>query len=138
MSTFNMTLAEAIDISSVSSILIPILTALGGGIGVLLINIYRERHKYFIDRKQQDNSQIIALNDQAFKIYKGIVDDLQENLIQVHERFKDIDTQHIRCREENAKLQIEIQICKQENVVLKLDLDGLRAEFEKFKHNNIG
>lgn len=94
---------------------------LGGGVGVWLINLYKERNssklaavKQTSEEKRAQEQQLstikIAENEQAFQIFKHIVDELQENVHTLNEGMKRSEKQHLECRQENAELKGRIQL----------------------------
>jgi len=103
---------------------------LGGGVGAFLLNFYNARNKNSLDTKKQDadtniatdkqkNDTRMAENEQAFKIYKDLLDNLRKDVAKMTDDMAKLEDERLKYREENAGLKAEIRALQRELDELK-------------------
>lgn len=123
------------------TVILSIGSMVGGSFGVWLISIYQARNKQKLDEKTaEDNATLaknkqateirISENEQAFKIYRDLVETLTRNVKDMTIDLNKLETDHLNCREENANLRGDIKVLRQE-------IDHLRQEIQHLK-NDLG
>jgi len=63
---------------------------------------------------QQNHTQKISENEQAFTIYKNLVENLQKNVTQLSTDMLALEKEYILVREQNAELRVENRQLKEE------------------------
>lgn len=82
---------------------------LGGTFGGWLLNIYQTRNKSILDLNKQSSDIRISENEQAFKIYKDLLDNLRIDVQKMTNDMNRLEEEHLKCREENAALKAEVR-----------------------------
>lgn len=94
--------------------LISLLSLLGGGVGAWLISVYQAKKKEAREDKDQDLKIRTTENEQAFQLYKEIVNRLKEDVTTLNIHVRKLEEEHIHCREDKIKLETEIVMLKKE------------------------
>jgi hypothetical protein len=109
---------------------------LGGTFGAWLLQVYKERNttklasqKQAAELKTQGTVAEAELrlkdSDQAFKIYKEIVDGMKRDMLDLQKHMEVAEKAHIDCREENATLRADVRIVHHELEIVREKL-GLK------------
>ncbi len=102
------------------TVVVGLLTALGGGLGVWILNLYNSRNKHLLDEDKQDRDIRMNENEQAFKIYRELVDTLKKDVSKLSVDLATLERERLSCREENAQLKAELRAQGKEIEYLKL------------------
>lgn len=100
---------------------------LGGAFGTWLLTVYQARHKNKMDESKQGSEIKISENEQAFKIYKDLVDILRQDVKKMTEDMSRLEADYLKAREENATLRAE-------NKNFQAEIDELKAEITAMKN----
>ena len=123
------------DMSTVPTWATVLAVLLGGGVGAFILNLYNARNKNNLDTNKQvsDSSMAdnklktelrISENEQAFKIYKDLLDNLRKDVSKMTDDMSKLEDERLKYREENASLKAEIRAMQRE-------IDGLKLQIEK-------
>ena len=130
------------------TVFISILTLLGGGFGMWLLNIFKQRRDLNLaDRKQDMDAKLasekqiadkdIAENQQALVIYQEIVRALQADRVSLREdinkfeaKYDTLEKEHLHCREQYATLVTKSEHQQEQIVELKTEIAQLKAKFD--------
>lgn len=115
-----------------------------GGFGLWVINLYKEwKGGKQADAKVQSETKIIetkttsetrlAENEQAFKIYKDLVETLKKNMDSLTIDIRNLENQYLEAKKENAELRADHLTCQRENVELRATLAALKDELKQLK-----
>jgi septal ring factor EnvC (AmiA/AmiB activator) len=115
-----------------------LLTFLAGGGGVLLINVMKTRQEGSLKTQEHKDANELAKDkqaaelkltetEQAFKIYKEIVDSLKQDMTKLNTSMEAMEHQHLECREENAKLNGKIALLENKIGILETESQQRRS-----------
>lgn len=119
--------------------ILAVLTAVGGGFGIWVLNIYKASKQHTLDTAKQDGDQKlkeekqtkelrISENEQAFKIYKDLVDGLRKDIEKMSEDMEKLEQEHLRCREDNAANKAELRSNGREMEAMRAQIDTLKSQ----------
>ena len=109
------------------------LAFLGGGGGAWLLSIYKARNEAKLAEGKQASDLKRSETDQAFTIYKEIVDSLRHDMEGISKGMHDMEQQHIECKEENAKLNAKLDIQADKLQSQAEEIKFIKIELEKYK-----
>lgn len=104
---------------------------LGGAFGTWLITIYQTKHKNKLDENKQGSEIKISENEQAFKIYKDLVDILRQDVKKMTDDMNRLEGDYLKAREENATLRAENKNFQTEINELKAQLVELNSKINR-------
>jgi chromosome segregation ATPase len=118
-----------------------LLTFLAGGGGKWVIDFFNAKNKNKLDENEQQSKLKttetkqqaelrLSETEKAFEIYKEIVDSLKKDMLGLNESIHKMESQHIECREENAKLNGKVIVLEQKVLMLESQL----ASKQRSKH----
>ncbi|MFQ3675271.1 MAG: hypothetical protein SNJ64_01855 [Endomicrobiia bacterium] len=90
-----------------------IIASIVGGLSALISAYFSG----FLSLQKEKNSYNIAANEQAFKLYKSLVESLSKDIEMMKISYDKIENNYILCREENARLKENIKFL--ENKILE-------------------
>lgn len=126
------------DLPTWVTVIIALVTALGGaGIGAWLLNVYNARNKAKLEAAKQEGDHTLAdkkqstelrlaENEQAFKIYKELLDRLRDDVSKMTQDMNKLEQEHLHCREENATVKTELRLQSKEIEHLKIQV-GMKS-----------
>jgi hypothetical protein len=100
----------------------------GGPVGVWLLSIYKEKKSTGLTETKQATELRISENEQAFKIYKDLLDTLKQNLAKLTEDMKKEEERYLKVLEENAILRTEQRIQKTLLEEQRLEIEYLKQQ----------
>lgn len=80
-----------------------------GSIGTVLIGLLAAGAKALIDYKKSNTTNNLSANEQAFIVYKELVENLQKDLIRINKNLKELEKEYLSCRECNVELRIKLE-----------------------------
>jgi chromosome segregation ATPase len=111
-----------------------------GGFGLWIINLYKEwkQGKQADAKVQTETTKTISEtrlseNEQAFKIYKDLVETLKKNMDGLTIDIRNLENQYLEAKKENAELRADHLTCQRENVELRATLSSLKDELKQLK-----
>ena len=82
----------------------------GGAAGIVLI--IKEVVSSFITAKKEIHAQDLSSNEQAFTLYKKLVETLQTNVTQLTADMTKLEQEHLTCREEAVALKMNLNFLR--------------------------
>lgn len=101
------------DDSTTGSIIIGVVGAITGALTTLFIKVKRE-----------NNKQDLAENEQAFALYKSLVETLGASVNKLELRIIEIEKQNLICEKENVRLKALIEL-------LQAKVESLESQLKK-------
>lgn len=83
---------------------------LAGGAGKTLLDFFRERNAASLAAQSQGDKDRLAANDQAFSVYKNLVDTLTSQVAKLNDDIRRVEQLHIDCEKSGAKRESEIRV----------------------------
>jgi len=84
-----------------------IVGAFFGAFGKWLLDWKKDRHKDDLDKDGQEHHQKLDNNDQAFTLYKSLVESLTKELESIKTKTEALEDNYIKTKVENASLLTE-------------------------------
>jgi uncharacterized membrane-anchored protein YhcB (DUF1043 family) len=115
------------------------LTAVGGAFGLWIVNILKTRNQHQLDTSKQEGEQKLkedkqekelrmSENEQAFKIYKDLLDGLRKDVVKMSDDMDKMEKERLADREEIASLKADLRASQRENEAAKAEILMLKAE----------
>lgn len=108
------------------TILISLMSAVGGGFGVWLLNIFKQRKELKVQEQDAESKRKIAENEQAVTFYRDIIASLKEDILKITKHQEILEEEHIRCREAAIKMNMEMDLLRKEVERLLKEIDCLK------------
>lgn len=108
------------------AILISLMTAIGGGFGVWILNIFKQRKELKVQEQDAESKRKIAENEQAVTFYRDIIASLKEDILKITKHQDALEEEHIKCREAAIKMGIEMDLLRKEVETLLKEIASLK------------
>lgn len=96
----------------------------GGSIGTLFFNYLRSRSQDRIDNKKVELQE----DQQAFLMYKGLVDHLNASVLRMEAEIKQLTKDHHDCMMKNSVMVAQVQL-------LEAKIKSLEEKLKKFEND---
>lgn len=111
-----------------ATVIIAVLTTIGGSFGTWLFSIYKQTKESKLANKSEDNKNDVEQAKTALEIYKSIVETLQKDRERMIIELKELGDKHNKCEGRAAVLEAKVQILESELAQLKID-------FQEYKNS---
>lgn len=104
-----------------------------GAVSTAVIMLLGQITKSLIDSRKQKSESTLSANDQAFLVYKSLVETLQKNVSQINTDMNKLEQEFLLCRENNVELRMLNKALTEKNTELTHKIATLEQELVKLR-----